>query len=244
MSIVHDSGARRKKRSGGLLMRWLRWKITALLVVTTILVVLFGIAIVVGRQLLQNPVKTVTIDRSPPPVLLTLKDLALYKAAEGQYEVIIDVEKDVQYVPSVIAGERTLFVGVGSVEATVDFRDLGPEAVNASDDRSSVVITLPRAQLSPAMVDPAKSRVASQQRGVVDRIADAISSDPKDLTPLFTAAGTKIDGAAGTSNLRERAEENTRQMLTSLATQLGYTKVEVRFVDRPGGPPTTKDLQK
>src|SRR6185369_4341229 len=42
-----------------------------------------------------NPFGTTTVDRSPPVLLKSLKDLSTYEAAQGTFEVTIDVEDDV-----------------------------------------------------------------------------------------------------------------------------------------------------
>ena len=101
------------------------------------------VAGVVGFQLLDSPFTTTTKDHSPPPVLTELRDLADFHAAQAQFEVTLDLEKDVKWVPSAIAGERVQFVGVGTVDAVVDFSALGAGAVKISDDAKSVVVTLP-----------------------------------------------------------------------------------------------------
>src|SRR5947207_2490847 len=75
-----------------------------------------------------------TVDRSAPPVLVTVRDLARYHAATGQFEVLVDTEDDVKYVPAAIAGERTLFIGVGSVDAYVDLGGLDAAHVRVSED--------------------------------------------------------------------------------------------------------------
>jgi Protein of unknown function (DUF4230) len=195
---------------------------------------LVGAGLVVGalsyaKSHLKNPIKTVVVDRTPPPVMLTLKDLAVYKAAAGDYEVLVDVEKDVQYVPQAIAGQRTLFVGVGTVEATVDFRNLGGSAIVTNADRTSAVITLPHAGLSSAEVDPSKSHVASRQRGLVDRIKGAVEDNPDNDKELYIVAANKMNAAAAETGLREKAEANTTKMLTAMLTNLGYKQIDIRY---------------
>jgi hypothetical protein len=81
-----------------------------------------------------NPFTTSEVDRSKEPVLLSMKDLARFVAGEAQYEVLVDLERDVRYVPGWVAGERTVLVVNGSVEAYVDFAGLTEDAVVISDD--------------------------------------------------------------------------------------------------------------
>ena len=96
---------------------------------------------------------TTEIDRSAPVVLKQLRNVSTYTAATGEFEATIDVESDVNYVPSFIAGERTIFVGVGSVDATVDFSNLGTDAVIVGED-GAVTVVLPKPGLENTVVSP------------------------------------------------------------------------------------------
>ena len=80
---------------------------------------------VTGILNIGNPFATTTIDRSPPAVLKQLTNLSTYSAAQGRYEQTIDVEDDVSILPSFLAGEHTVFLAQGSVDARVDFSGSG-----------------------------------------------------------------------------------------------------------------------
>src|SRR5881628_78111 len=108
------------------------------------------VAAAVGLQLVKLPFGTATKDHSPPPILNELRDLSDFHAAQAQFEVTVDLEKDVKYVPSALAGERVQFIGIGTVDAVVDFGSLGSGAIKVGDDKKSVVVTLP----SPYTMDP------------------------------------------------------------------------------------------
>lgn len=184
-----------------------------------------------GMHLLE-PGKQTTVDRSGPAVLQAIQDLSTYKASTGNFQVIVDLEKDVKMVPSFIAGQRTLMVANGSVDGEVDLSHLGPEAVKISDDRRSVDITLPAAKLSATHLDNSQTYVAERQRGLVDRIGQALSSNPGDDRALLQAADAKLLEAARNTQLANRAEDNTRVMLTTLMTSLGFQQVNVHFENR------------
>ena len=49
---------------------------------------------------------------------------------------------------------------------------------------------------------------------------------------LYALAEDRLAAAAADSDLRERAETNTRAMLTGLARSLGVEEVEVAFAER------------
>ena len=201
------------------------------LAVTAVVVGVIVGAGILGDRLLQvhQPFKTTIIDRTPAVSLKQLRDLAEYKAASGDFEVLIDIEKDVKWLPAAVAGERTFFVGVGSVDAVVDFSAVDVRDVQIADDRSTVTIVLPSARLTPAVVDPARSHVAARNRGLLERVSGAYSDSPTSEQPLYLAAAAKRQAAATDTELQTRAEANTTTMLRTLLGSLGYPNVVVRF---------------
>lgn len=179
-----------------------------------------------------NPFDETTIDRSGPPVLKSLTDLQRFQAAEGYYEVVIDQETDVANLPSFLAGERTIFVAAGSVDAVVDFSKLADGNVTANEDRTSITVALPAVEVGEPQLDLDRSYVANQQRGLRERLQDALgrTGGSTNTEALYRLAQQRIQQEAGrTDELRTRAEANTRAMLTSLLQQAGYTSVTVTF---------------
>jgi hypothetical protein len=201
--------------------------------------VLAGMALVGVNRLgdliphLANPFRTETVNRSGPAVLKALDDLHQYRAATGSFQVLLDIEKDASYLPSVLKGERTLFVANGRVEAGVDFSGLTADAVVVSPDRRSVTITLPHATLAPPTIDPQASYVASRDRGLFDRIGSVFTDSPTSERPLYLEAEPRLAQAAAEAGLTQRAEENTRAMLAGLIGSLGFTDVRVNFALAP-----------
>ncbi|ALG07519.1 DUF4230 domain-containing protein [Kibdelosporangium phytohabitans] len=171
---------------------------------------------------------TSTIDRSQPAVLQAVRDLSQYHAAAGDYQVVVDIEKDVAWVPSSIAGERTLFVAAGSVDAFIDFGKLADGNIAVSEDRTSVQLTLPAPQLAKPNLDNKRSYVFSQERGLIDTIGALV--EPPQQQQFYVAAEQKISEAAQRSGLGERARGNTRAMLTGMMQALGY---RVTFQESP-----------
>ena len=183
----------------------------------------------------DNPFAQEVVDRSTPPLMLALADLDEYHAATGTFQVVIDQERDTPYLPSVISGERTSFLATGSVDAYVDFSDVGPSAVQTSADRRSVTIALPAPRLGEATVDPDISRVLDRDRGVLDRIGGMFEEDPSSAGEFYVLAEQRLEGAAADSDLLARGEQNTRGMLTALATSMGFEQVTVTFAPGPDG---------
>jgi len=193
------------------------------------LAVLVPVGVKVAGWLPDEPFGQEVVDRSTTPLLLALEDLHEYHAATGTFQVVVDREVTTRYVPSVISGERVEFLATGTADAYVDFADLDAGTVTLSADGTSATIALPAPRVGEARIDPEESHVLDRDRGLVERIGDALSDDPVDDSELYALAEDKLAAAAAESNLRERAETNTRTMLTGLAQSLGVDEVEVRF---------------
>jgi Protein of unknown function (DUF4230) len=178
---------------------------------------------------LPDPFGETTTDRSGPALLQSVNDLSRYEGAEGSFQVVVDLDKEARFLPSAVLGNRTLYVGAGSVVAYVDFGHLNSKAVTVSSDRASATLRLPHARLAQAALDPKHSYVFAQERGLFDRIGSFFSDNPNSQQKLEILATQKIQSAAGSSRLRQRAETNTRSMLEGMLHSLGYTSVSVSF---------------
>ncbi|MFD5825020.1 DUF4230 domain-containing protein [Lentzea sp. NPDC060358] len=161
-----------------------------------------------------------TIDRSQPAVLKSVRDLSQFHAAAGEFQVVLDIENDVKWVPDALAGERTLFVAAGSVNAYVDFSTLKDDGLVVSPDRKTVELRLPKPQLDKPNMHHDKSYVFSQERGLINDL-QALAGPP-DQQKFYVAAEAKLAEAARQSELLKRAEDNTRVMLTGMLQTLGF----------------------
>ncbi|MFI6919172.1 DUF4230 domain-containing protein [Nonomuraea spiralis] len=206
-----------------------RWRYAAGFLVLAVL-------LVVGGRLAWtwlNPLGEQTVDRSGPVLLQSIKDLSRFEAATGNFQVVVDLEKDANFLPDAVKGTRTLFVGAGGVDAYVDFSAMAAGAVTVNEERTEATVRLPRAQLEKPNLDNRRSYVFAQQRGLLDRVQDFLSGSPGDQRELYLLAERKITEAAVASDLRARADANTRSMLTGMLKSLGFTKVSVKFTDEP-----------
>ncbi len=185
----------------------------------------------VGPRLfdLGSPFSTETVDRTPPVVLTEIGDLAEFRAAEAQFEVLLDKEDDVRWVPDFIAGERVQYVAVGSVDATVDFSELTEESIVFDESSGKAVVFLPEPTLGQPVIDFEASGVLNRDRGVLDRIGGVFVDSPTGEESLIVAAGDKMIEAVPATDLIERAEENTEQMLETLLGGVGVESVDVVF---------------
>lgn len=191
--------------------------------------ILVAAVLVVPRMLTG----TDTIDRSQPALLQSLRDLSQYHASAGEFQVVLDIERDVRYVPAALAGQRTLFVAAGTVNAYVDFGGMAEDALDvapttASGEARKVRLALPHAVLDKPNLDQERCYVFAQERGLLDRLTSLVQT--QDQQPFYVAAEQKIADAARESGLVARADDNTRKMLTGMFGALGY-QVEFTSLD-------------
>ncbi|MFD6171512.1 DUF4230 domain-containing protein [Streptomyces coeruleorubidus] len=172
---------------------------------------------------------TDTHDRSGPALLKSVQDLSRYDAASGNFQVVVDLEKDAKFLPDAIRGTRTLYVGAGTVDAYVDLGKVGDDDVQVNGDRTSATLRLPHARLGRPALDPDRSYAVSKQRGLFDRLGDLFSDNPNGEQAVQKLAVRHIGDAAKESELTARAETNTRSMLEGLLRSLGFKEVRVSY---------------
>lgn len=174
-----------------------------------------------------------TTDRSGPAVLKSIQDMSAYEAASGNFQVVVDLEKDAKFLPDAIRGTRTLYVGAGTVGASVDLGKVAQDGVVVNEERTTAELRLPHAVLGKPALDPDRSYAVSKQRGLLDRLGDFFSDNPGSEQAVNKLASKHIGEAAKESGLTGRAEKNTAAMLQGLLGSLGFDKVTVRYVDPP-----------
>lgn len=207
-------------------------RVLTLGVVGLVVMLVFG---VIGPGLfdIDWPFTSETKDHSPPVVLTELRDLAEFRAAEAEFEVIVDREKDVRWVPGFIAGDRVQYVAVGTVGATVDFAQLTEDAIVFDEETNTARIDLPAPEIEEPIIDFDESGVMNRDRGVLDRLGGVFSDNPTAEESLITEAQEKMVAGAGETDLLDRAEANTERMLTTLLEGVGIEDVDVVFAEPP-----------
>ena len=189
----------------------------------------FGLRAIHVLPSFDNPFGDKTTDRSQPVLLQSMRDLSRYVAADGTFQVIVDLQENKNNIPDFLVNRRILFVGSGTVEEYVDFGQLATNALEVDNEKKTIKITLPPPQQGDAALDMQKSYVVEEQRGLLTSIGDAFRSDPDKQQRVYLQAQQRITEAARSSGLDQRAKDNTQHLLESLFTRLGYTSVTVEF---------------
>ncbi len=207
------------------------WRVIRVVAViaVVIVVILVGLSAVHLLPRLRNPFAETTTVRSQGALLKSITELSRYEAASGSFQVVVDLSTRSSFLPSTIEGSQTLFVGLGTDIAFVNFANLKGKAVVVSRNRKAVTIRLPAAQLEPAVLNVKKSYVFAQQQGLLNKIGSFFSANPNSQQQVYVAAQQKIEQAARRSALVTQAEKNTTVMLTGLMRSLGFKQVTVVF---------------
>lgn len=200
--------------------------VSALVVVMVVFFAGIRLSVLPG---LKDLFGTETEDRSGPALLQSIQDMSRYDAASGNFQIVVDLEKDAKFLPDAIRGSRTLYVGAGTVDAYVDLGKVGEDDITVDDDRTSATLRLPHAALGKPALDPDRSYAVSKQRGLLDRLGDLFSDNPNSEQAVQQLAVRHIGDAAKKSGLTARAETNTTDMLEGLLHSLGFKEVKVTY---------------
>ena len=76
--------------------------------------------------------------------------------------------------------------------------------------------------------------MVAHDRGLFERASGAFSDNPGSERDVELLAQTKLADAAAQSDVLQRAQDNTRAMLTGLAQSFGYADVTVEFDGEAG----------
>jgi hypothetical protein len=199
--------------------------VAAIVAVIALLVVLSAVRLL---PQLRNPFDTTTTVRSQPPLLKSITSLSRYEAASGTFQVVVELSKQTSFLPSFLAGSQTLFIGTGTVIAYVNFGQLKGSSIKTRPNHT-VTITLPGAQLEPAVLNVNQSYVVAEQQGLVNRVADFFSGNPNSQQQVYVLAQKRIQSAAASSALLADAQHNTVSMLDGMLSSLGFKHVTVSF---------------
>jgi hypothetical protein len=199
--------------------------VAGVIVILLLVTSLFGLWPKIG-----NPFGAQRTDRSGPVLLISIQDLSRFEAASGNFQVIVDLQDNRRFIPSFLYNQRSLFVADGSVDAYVDFTNIGKGDIKVDPtDAKKVTINLPAPQLEPPNLDLNRSYLYATQQGLINKLQDIFANNGNSEEQLYQLGQQKIAAAALDSQLPQRAETNTRSMLTGMLRSLGYTSITVNF---------------
>ncbi|MDP9267120.1 MAG: DUF4230 domain-containing protein [Acidobacteriota bacterium] len=160
------------------------------------------------------------IDVSQPTVVQQIQRLQRLETVRFNMEKIVSGERELEYLPKWLIGDRLLLVVEGEAVAGVDLGKLRPEDVTVTG--RSVSVTLPRAELFSIRIDNERTRVYSRETGLFSAL------DPQLETDVRREAERQLRESAMQAKILDHANENARATLTSFLRGLGFEQVEVR----------------
>lgn len=160
-------------------------------------VVLVLVILGAGLQLsllpgLRDVFREETHDRTGPTLLKSIQDMSRYDAASGNFQVVVDLEKDTKYLPDAVRGTRTLYVGAGTVDAYVDLGKIRDEDVKVNKDRTSATLRLPTPpwaspHSTPTSPTPSPSSAVSSTGSATSSRTTRTTSGPSSGSPPGTS---------------------------------------------------------
>lgn len=160
------------------------------------------------------------IDVSQPTVVQQIQRLQRLETVRFNMEKIVSGERDNEYLPKWLVGDRLLLVVEGEAVAGVDLSKLRPDDVTVTGRR--VTVLLPQAEIFSTRIDNEKTRVYSRETGLFS------SLDPHLESEVRREAERQLREAAVQAKILDHANDNARTTLTSFLRGLGFDQVELR----------------
>lgn len=199
--------------------------VTALVASTAVVLGLLAYSIIQ-----HNPFNTTMTEHPNSVVLAQVHDLARFEAATGRFQTIVDQQHTSEALPEWAMGERVVLAAEGDVAASVDLANLPDGAIQLSTDGTHATVHVPAPTLGTPKLDPGATRVISRDRGVLNRVGEAVGNgDPVHQDQLERRASDKLLAAAEQSDLRARAKANTEAFLRDTLRSAGVQDVTVVF---------------
>src|ERR1700675_3220797 len=115
------------------------------------------------------------IDVSQPTVVQQIQRLQRLETVRFNMEKIVSGERENEYLPKWLVGDRLLLVVEGEAVAGVDLGKLRPEDVTVTGRR--VAVLLPQAEVFSTRIDNQKTRVYSRQTGLFSSLNPQLESE-------------------------------------------------------------------
>ncbi len=206
------------------------------LIVATIAIIVgayFGLTVVRGAKSVTDPVgelirqlvveSTPVILPNPVVIIEEINSLARLETSSYSFQDILQIERNQELLFGIF-GESLLFVAYGDVIAGVDLSKLGAEDLQVVSP-TKVVVRLPEAELLVMDLDNDRSYVADRDIGLLTK------GDAELETLIRQEAEARMTEAALANGILDMANEEARDVLSGLLTELGFQEIE--FAEGP-----------
>jgi len=217
--MTEHSASQSRRTRGGLLAGLL---LGSVLATVAIGLLLWSYTTASLLAFLRSPLAAMrtSIDVSQSTVVEQIQRLQRLETVRFNMEKIVSGERESEYLPKWLVGDRLLLVVEGEAVAGVDLGKLRPEDVTVTGRR--VTVLLPQAELFSTRIDNEKTRVYSRQTGLFS------SLDPQLESEVRREAERQLRLAALQGKILDHANDNARTTLASFLHGLGFDQVELR----------------
>ena len=164
--------------------------------------------------------RSTSIDITSPSVVEKIRQLSRLETVVYSLDKIVGGERQSQYLPDFLVGDKLLLVAHGEVIAGVDLGQLKPGDVVVKGD--TVQVRLPAAQVLTTRIDNGRSRIYSRTTGLF------VPADPNLESEVRLTAEQQITQAALSDGILDKARQNARTSVAALLYGLGFHTVDVQ----------------
>lgn len=161
------------------------------------------------------------IDASRPAVVSQIQRLQRLETVVFGMDKIVVGERESNYLPKFLAGDRLLLIVFGEVTAGIDLGQVQVGDVDVDPEGQTIRLKVPAPQIFSTRLDNERTRVYSRETGLFSRV------DPELETDVRREAERQVRQAAVESGIMDTAKTNARETLTSFLLGLGFANVTV-----------------
>ena len=176
---------------------------------------------VLAWLMLRSDPRAVRIDTSRPAVVNQIQRLQRLETVVFGMDKIVVGERESQYFPKFLAGDRLLLIVFGEVTAGIDLSRVQASDVDVDPEGPTIRLKIPAPEIFSTRLDNERTRVYSRETGLFSRV------DPDLETDVRREAERQVRQAAVDGGIMDTAKKNAGATLTSFLEGLGFASVTI-----------------
>jgi hypothetical protein len=193
-----------------------------------------GVLWLAGQVTGLNPFASSEVETVGPSVVESVRELSSLTTVEYLEYTTIEKGRDAGFL-NFLRGDKIFLLAVARVGAGIDLSQLRDGAVTVDDERRSVRIELPPAQILYVALDNEATQVFDRDTGLFTKGDDDLEGEAR-----LTAEGVLREQAYA-AGILATATENAKKTLTAFLEGLGFTDITIvgAFDEPAPSEPTT-----
>jgi len=194
-------------------------------------VLLFGGVLWLAGQITGlNPFGSEEVEAVGPTVVQSVRELSSLTTVEFVEYTTIEKGRDAGFF-NFLRGDKIFLLAVARIGAGIDLSQLRDSAVTVDDERRSVRIELPPAEILYVALDNEATQVFDRDTGLFKKGDDDLEGEAR------LAAEGVLREQAYAAGILATATENAKKTLTAFLEGLGFTDITiVGALDEPARP--------